>query len=1064
MGTLTRPSARCHIGTSPSKACRSILRVVGITTFLLLTQLPAWAHRNEHPGILLLYDRQKEGPYAQFIRAGLVEELNGRVASPVSVFTDTVAGWNEAEDSGDRSLLRVLQQRYSRTNIHLLVPVGNSAVAFARLHGRELFPEASIVYMAQSFGSRPINPPILDGAGVIVRFEPEATLQVALQQNPGTNQVVVVAGTSASEKAELFAARNAFRKYEASFAFRYLTDVTFAEVLRHVAKLPQDAVVILLNFEQDSSGDEFIPGQILPSISRAVNRPIYVVYGPSVGAGVLGGRVHDFSLVGQALGRLAVEVLRGTKPSDLPVEEGTFQKTVFDWQQMQRWGIAERQLPADSVIINREPPAWRKYRWWILGALALLGAQAGLIFFLIVARVRRRRAERELANEVELEELVSELAMAFVNIPSGQVREQIERSCNRLLRFFRVDRIALFEFSPAKDLLTLLYGYRTAGIEGFPAELKPEELPWMRDRVLTGKPILISSLDDVPTSAAADRAYIQERGVRSIAIVPLTIEQDVSGILVLTAVQQEVQWSARIAERLQTVSHIFANALDKKRSEEALHASENLKARILDSLSSHLAVIGRTGSIVAVNKGWKDYGIENGGFGEEQIGVGANYLDVCRKAAEAGCSEAERARNGILSVLEGKIEHFEMEYDCSSPDQNRWFTMAVTPLRHGAGGAVIRHLDITFRNQALGMLRESEERFRLVADSAPVMIWMAGPDRLCNYCNKVWLDFRGRSLDAESGEGWKEGIHSEDKDRCMRIYDESFNSRRPFIMEYRLRRADGEYRWILEKGVPRTLEDGTFAGFIGACVDITEQRDSDRARAQLSGLLITAQEQERASIARELHDHVNQRLALLAIEIQQFETTAERLSGKERDELERLWDLVNDVSHDVQTLSHQLHSSQLQHLGLVVGLRTLCQEFSKGNTVQAECRCEGSIPRIDENVALALFRVAQEALRNVAKYSRAQTVEASLHCDHDVLTLRVNDDGIGFDSARTDGKGLGLISMRERMRLVGGELIVRSSPGQGTRIEARISLVHGTAKKFPPDTPARVERRRRMRA
>ncbi len=714
-----------------------------------------------------------------------------------------------------------------------------------------------------------------------------------------------------------------------------------------------------------------------------------------------------------------------------------------------------------SILIPLDPGT---YTWWIVAACVLLLAQAALILFLTLARTSADRVERQLASEIELEELVSELAVAFVNIPSGRVGEQIEHSCNRLLRFFQVDRIAIFEFTPAKDLLHLLYSYRTAGVEGFPEELRSDRFPWMAHQVLAGKPILLSSLAEIPRSAARDREYLQGRGIRSIAIVPLMIEQEVSGTLVLTAVQQEVQWSARIVERLQTVSRIFANALDKKRSEDTLHASEDLKARILDSLSSHLAVIDRTGNIVAVNKGWKDYGIENGGPGEERIGGGANYLDVCRKAAEAGCREAESALGGILSVLKGKVEHFEMEYDCSSPDQKRWFTMAVTPLRHGAGGAVIRHLDITFRNQALGLLRESEERFRLVADSAPVMIWMAGPDRLCNYFNKTWLDFRGRSLELESGEGWREGIHPEDLAQCLRIYEESFDARRPFIMEYRLRHTDRDYRWVLENGVPRSLPDGTFAGFIGACVDITEQKDSDRARAQLSGLLITAQEQERASIARELHDHVNQRLALLAIEIEQFEATAARLSGKERDQLEHLWDLANEVSHDVQTLSHQLHSSQLQHLGLVAGLRTLCQEFSRSNDVKAQCRSVGSIPKLDENVALALFRVAQEALRNVAKYSCAQTVETELHCDHNVLTLRVTDDGLGFDPAASNGGGLGLISMRERMRLVGGELIVHSRPGKGTRIEARIPLVHDTAEKLPPDTPARVERRRRIRA
>ncbi len=364
----------------------------------------------------------------------------------------------------------------------------------------------------------------------------------------------------------------------------------------------------------------------------------------------------------------------------------------------------------------------------------------------------------------------------------------------------------------------------------------------------------------------------------------------------------------------------------------------------------------------------------------------------------------------------------------------------------------------------LGMLRESEGRFRLVADSAPVMIWMAGPDRSCNYFNKFWLDFRGRSLEEERGDGWLAGIHPDDLERCLHLYNQSFDSHCPFTMHYRLRRANGDFRWVLESGVPRHLPDGAFAGFIGACIDITEQKESDRARAQLSGLLINAQEQERASIARELHDHVNQRLALLAIELQQFEATVHGMSDEDREELERLWDLTNEIAHDVQALSHELHSSQLQHLGLAAGIRSLCLEFSKSNEVEAECRCAAAIPRIDENVSLALFRVAQEALRNVSKYSHARLVQAELDWGQDCLTLRVSDNGIGFDPSAVNGGGLGLISMRERMRLVGGELHVHSQPGRGTRIEARVPLVHEISEEIPPDVPARVERRKCGRA
>ena len=127
---------------------------------------------------------------------------------------------------------------------------------------------------------------------------------------------------------------------------------------------------------------------------------------------------------------------------------------------------------------------------------------------------------------------------------------------------------------------------------------------------------------------------------------------------------------------------------------------------------------------------------------------------------------------------------------------------------------------------------ESEARFRLMADSSPVLLWMAGTDGLCDFFNVPWLDFTGRPLEAEVGNGWAEGVHFEDFQRCMHTYLEAFVQRRPFRMEYRLRRADGEYRWLLDTGIPRYTPDKDFAGYIGSCVDITELREAREALEQ----------------------------------------------------------------------------------------------------------------------------------------------------------------------------------------------------------------------------------------
>ena len=138
--------------------------------------------------------------------------------------------------------------------------------------------------------------------------------------------------------------------------------------------------------------------------------------------------------------------------------------------------------------------------------------------------------------------------------------------------------------------------------------------------------------------------------------------------------------------------------------------------------------------------------------------------------------------------------------------------------------------DVTERKHNEAALRESEERFRNMADTAPVMIWMSGEDKLCTFFNKGWLDFTGRSMAQELGNGWAAGVHPDDLDRCLATYSSSFDARRSFRMEYRLRRADGEDRWVLDNGIP-LYKGSEFAGYIGSCIDVTEQKlTQDRLR------------------------------------------------------------------------------------------------------------------------------------------------------------------------------------------------------------------------------------------
>lgn len=343
--------------------------------------------------------------------------------------------------------------------------------------------------------------------------------------------------------------------------------------------------------------------------------------------------------------------------------------------------------------------------------------------------------------------------------------------------------------------------------------------------------------------------------------------------------------------------------------------------------------------------------------------------------------------------------------------------------------------------QAAQVVRESEERFRLVSNTAPVMIWMSGPDKLCNYFNQPWLKFTGRPLEAELGSGWAEGVHNEDLKRCLETYSHAFDQRQSFAMEYRLRRHDGEYRWIFDIGVPRFNSNGNFAGYIGSCMDITDRKLAEEALATVGRRLIEAHEEERTWIARELHDDIVQRVALVAVELERSDQQVADATTGVHDDIRQAIHRLSDLGKDIQALSHRLYSSKLEYLGLVSAAQSFCRELSEQRNVRIVFKHANIPATVPKEISLCLFRVLQEALQNAVKHSGAQDFTVEVLGTNEGISLTVSDSGIGFDVRyAVNRRGVGLVSMRERLRLVNGELSIQSVPGRGTTVLARIPL------------------------
>jgi PAS domain S-box-containing protein len=394
----------------------------------------------------------------------------------------------------------------------------------------------------------------------------------------------------------------------------------------------------------------------------------------------------------------------------------------------------------------------------------------------------------------------------------------------------------------------------------------------------------------------------------------------------------------------------------------------------------------------------------------------------------------------------GEVVRYEMKYTYPGLGERDVF-ISYFPIEGAAGVDRVACImqDVTERRRAEEAIRESEKRFRLLANTAPVMIWMSGPDKQATYFNQLWLDFTGRS-ETDLRAGLTGVIHPEDEQRCSEIYSQAFDQRQPFSKECRLRRHDGQYRWMLDIGVPRFHEDVSFAGYIGSCMDVTDRKLAEEALASVNRRLIEAQDQECTRIARELHDDLGQRLALLMIEMDRLShdlTYPDECRGR----IGELEQLASELTTDLQSLSHRLHSSRLDLQGVAAAMRGFCKEFSKQQGVEVDFR-SGDLPApVPRDISLCLYRVLQEALRNSAKHSGVRNYETHLWATQHEIHLKVKDLGKGFDTEMAAaGHGLGLVSMRERLTLVGGQLSIQSQAKLGTTIHAWVPLDRATSK------------------
>jgi PAS domain S-box-containing protein len=315
-------------------------------------------------------------------------------------------------------------------------------------------------------------------------------------------------------------------------------------------------------------------------------------------------------------------------------------------------------------------------------------------------------------------------------------------------------------------------------------------------------------------------------------------------------------------------------------------------------------------------------------------------------------------------------------------------------------------------------------------------------------------------------EGLMQYVHPQDRAAAEASARRCAESRAAaYTQEQRMICRDGSVRWFKCRGTVIDSRGDIPSRVVGTFFDITDLKDAEAALREseaalrerhleiqdLAGRLIAAQEAERARIARDLHDDMSQRLALLTIDIDQLGRQG-RLPAETVEHLRLISQRAGEIASDVHLLSYQLHPTKLQTLGLVTAIQSVCRDISNQHGVDVEFQREPVPSGIAPEVALCLYRIVQESLRNVVKHSGARRALVRLSALDGELRLSVADQGKGFDVATTARTGLGLVSMRERVNFVGGEIVVHSKPGRGTRIGVRVPVAGARARSEPEET------------
>jgi PAS domain S-box-containing protein len=485
-----------------------------------------------------------------------------------------------------------------------------------------------------------------------------------------------------------------------------------------------------------------------------------------------------------------------------------------------------------------------------------------------------------------------------------------------------------------------------------------------------------------------------------------------------------------------------------KRAQEKAEKQTSGLEELFEQAPEAVAVLSTDDCILRVNKEFtRMFGYEP----EEVLGLPIRDLLVPDALVESSLEYLRQLKQGARI----EVETVRRRKDGTEVD----VSLLAVPVTTASGEQVVNYAiyrDITERKRAEERLRESEVRFQVMADTAPVLIWMTGTDALCNYFNKPWLEFTGRTMEQEVGLGWIQGVHPDDVQGCFDGFLPAFHDRKPFRMEYRLRRTDGEYRWVTESGIPRYTGAGEFAGYIGSNIDITDlkraQEERERLRQAEADLAhinrLTMMGELTASLAHE----IKQPIAAAVMNAK----TCVRWLRRDGPDVEEACDAASRMVSDVMRAAdivdrvrslYRRDSSkrELVYVNEIIReMVALLHDAAHRHSILIRTRLDAQLPVITAD-RVQLQQVLMNLMLNGIEAMKDTSGELTVtsKTEDGQLLISVSDSGIGiapdqadrifeaFFTTKPQGTGMGLSISRKIIESHGGRLWATANPGRG---------------------------------